>query len=42
MHLNMILDTHFFIACPKIDGNMMNAVDAGQVHPPGGGLFAVR
>lgn len=28
----------WLVVCPVVDGNVMNAIDAGQVHPPGGGF----
>lgn len=28
----------WLVVCPVVDGNVMNATDAGQVHPPGGGF----
>lgn len=30
--------TPYFIICHIIDGDVMDAEDACQVHPPGGGL----
>lgn len=29
------------IVSHEVDGDVMDAVDAGQVHPPGGGLLVV-
>lgn len=26
---------------PKVDGDVMDAIDAGQVHPPGGSFFQI-
>lgn len=31
--------TPFYIVRPEVDGDMMDAVGAGQVYPPGCGLF---
>lgn len=31
--------TPFHSDRPEVDGDMMDAVGAGQVYPPGGGLF---
>lgn len=32
-----ISDLTFIVLCSKVDGDMMEAVDTSQVHPPGYG-----
>ena len=31
--------TPWCIVCPVVDGDVVDAEDAGQVYPPGGGRF---
>lgn len=33
--------TPWIIVRPEVDGDVMDAGDAGQVHPPGGGLSPI-
>ena len=37
----MKLPTPFYIPCSIINGNVMDAVDFGQVNPPGGSVHSV-